>query len=114
MPLSARAFLHRLLQHVLSGGFQRVRQYGVLSRRSKVDLTDLRRVILKSLADVEPDLELQAWAPPVLRPRAENDGPLCPYFGALLQFEFFERIRPPPLWLSRPARIDTFISFTTL
>jgi hypothetical protein len=47
---------------------QKIRHNGFLSRRSNVDLDDVRDAILESLKDVEPDLELEAWTVPSLRP----------------------------------------------
>lgn len=54
-----------------------------------------------STRDVEPDLELEAWTVPSLRP-AEDDGPKCPICGGPLIFQSFQRIRPPPLNLRDP------------
>jgi hypothetical protein len=66
------------LQHVLPPRLQKIRHYGFLSRRSNIDLDDVRAAILESLKDVEPDLELEAWTVPSLRPAShsgEDDGP---------------------------------------
>ena len=68
------------------------RLHHFLSRRSNIDVRD---AILYSLRDVEPDLELEAWTIPPLRP-VEDDGPRCPNCGGPLVFERFHRIRPPP------------------
>ena len=54
--------LRRFLQHVL----QKIWHYGFLSRRSNIDLDDLRAVILESLRDAEPDLELEDCRVPPL------------------------------------------------
>jgi len=98
MRLPAFAFLHRFLQHVLPQRFHKVRHYGFLSRRSKTDLEVVRAAILRSLAEVEPDLELEDWHPPVLRSGSSKEtGPTCPSCGHPLTFESFHRIRPPPL-----------------
>ncbi len=48
------------------------------------------------MRDVEPDLELEDWSVPSLRP-AEDEGLRCPDCGGRLVFENFQRIRPPPL-----------------
>ena len=103
MTLSALEFLRRFLQHVLPRGLQRVRHYGFLSRTSKVDLDGLRSLILQTMADSEPDLELVEWTVPVLKPsRSESAGPLCPTCGSVLTFDTFIHIRPPPLeWRGR-------------
>ena len=94
------------LQHVLPPRLQKIRHYGFLSRRSNIDLDDVRAAILDSLKDIEPDLELEAWTVPSLRPAShsgEDDGPRCPTCGGPLVFEHFHRIRPPPLThASRP------------
>lgn len=100
MTLPVFEFLRRFLQHVLPKRLQKIRHYGFLSRCSKTDLDDVRAAILESLRDVEPDLELEAWKVPSLRPASrsgEDDGPRCPTCGGPLVFERFHRIRPPPL-----------------
>ena len=98
MPLPAMEFLRRFLQHVLPRGLQRVRHYGFLSRASKRDLDKLRSIILDTMADSDPDLELIDWTVPVLQPsRGDASGPLCPTCGSELTFDSFIRIRPPPL-----------------
>lgn len=89
-------FLRRFLQHVLPRRLQKIRHYGLLSRRSNIDLDEVRAAILESLRDIEPDLELEAWSVPSLRP-TEDDGPKCPSCGGRLIFQSFQRIRPPPL-----------------
>ena len=96
MKLPALEFLRRFLQHVLPRGHQRVRHYGFLSRASKTNLDELRAVILKTMQDSEPDLELIEWTVPVLR-SSTNEGPTCPDCGEPLTFVSFKRIRPPPL-----------------
>lgn len=101
MTLPVFEFLRRFLQHVLPRRLQKIRHYGFLSRRSNIDLDDLRAAILESLRDIEPDLELEDWSVPSLRPSgnaaSEDDGPRCPNCGGALIFERFHRIRPPPL-----------------
>ena len=101
MPLPVFEFLRRFLQHVLPRRLQKIRHYGFLSRRSNIDLDDVRAAILESLRDVEPDLELEDWRVPTLRPAgnasSDTDGPRCPTCGGRLIFEHFQRIRPPPL-----------------
>ena len=98
MTLPVFEFLRRFLQHVLPRRLHKIRHYGFLSRRANIDLDDLRAAILDSLRDVEPDLELEDWGVPSLRPfgnaAADADGPLCPTCGSRL---IFQRIRPPPL-----------------
>ena len=66
-------------------------------------LDALRSLILQTMIDSEPDLELVEWTVPVLKPtRCESDGPLCPECGSVLTFHAFIRIRPPPLeWRGR-------------
>jgi len=101
MTLPVFEFLRRFLQHVLPRRLQKIRHYGFLSRRSNIDLDDVRDAILDSLRDVEPDLELEDWRVPALRPfgnvSPDDDGPRCPNCGGRLIFERFHRIRPPPL-----------------
>jgi hypothetical protein len=113
MTLPVFEFLRRFLQHVLPRRLQKIRHYGFLSRRSNLDLDDVRAAILDSLRDVEPDLELEDWRVPPLRPfgnaASDDDGPRCPNCGGRLIFERFHRIRPPPLThraiLARPPAI---------
>ena len=118
MRLPVLEFLRRFLQHVLpqnpttGGGFQRVRHYGFLSRASKVDLDELRSTILQTTVDSEPDLELEEWKVPVLKP-STNDGPKCPTCGELLTFVSFIRIRPPPLEWRAPISTTTTTRFAT-
>ena len=67
MTLPVFEFLRRFLQHVLPKGLHKVRHYGFLSRRTSRDLDEVRAVILESLEDEEPDLELEAGSVPALR-----------------------------------------------
>jgi len=98
MRLPAFTFLHRFLQHVLPERFHKVRHYGFLSRRSKTDLDAVRAAILRSLEEIEPDLELEDWHPPSLRSgSSQQTQPTCPACGHPLTFDSFHRIRPPPL-----------------
>jgi hypothetical protein len=101
MTLPVFEFLRRFLQHVLPRRLQKIRHYGFLSRRANIDLDDVRAAILDPLRDVEPDLELEDWRVPTLRPfgnaASGDDGPCCPNCGGRLIFERFHRIRPPPL-----------------
>jgi len=101
MTLPVFEFLRRFQQHVLPRRLQKIRHYGFLSRRAKIDLDDVRAAILDSLRDVEPDLELEDWRVPTLRPignaASDADGPRCPNCGGRLIFQGFHRIRPPPL-----------------
>ena len=96
MTLPVFEFLRRFLQHVLPRGLHKVRHYGFLSRRSKTEPDDVRAAVLKTLAAIEPDLELETWTVPVLR-SVPDTGPVCPTCGSRLVFECFTRIRPPPL-----------------
>ena len=78
-------FLRRVLQHVLPRGLHKVRHYGFLSRRSRIDLEDVRAAIVDAQCVAVGDLELQQlpapweslapWPSPVLsRPAAEARG----------------------------------------
>ena len=78
-----------------------VRHQDFLSRRTSRDLDEMRAVMLESLESMEPNLELEAWLVPALRPFV-SDGPTCPDCSGQLVFERFHRIRPPPLeWCGR-------------
>ncbi len=76
-----------------AGFHMTIHQGGLLSHRSKIDLDDVRAAILDSLRDVEPDLELEDWRVPTLRPlgnaASDDDGPRCPNCGGRLIFERF-------------------------
>ena len=96
MTLPAFEFLRRFLQHVLPRGLHKVRHYGFLSRRSTTNLHDVRTAILQTLADIEPDLELEMWRVPTLC-SVKDAGPTCPDCGGRLMFECFTRSRPPLL-----------------
>ena len=105
MTLPVLEFLRRFLQHVLPRSLHKVRHYGFLSRRSQIDLEDVRAAILDAGCVAGADVELQLvpapWQRPSLsRPASEETGPTCPHCGGRLVFEQFLRIRPPPL----PAR----------
>ena len=90
MTLPAFEFRRRFLQHVLPRGLHKVRHYGFLSRRSTTNLHDVRTAILQTLADIEPDLELEMWRVPTLC-SVKNDGTTCPDCGGRLMFECFTR-----------------------
>jgi hypothetical protein len=45
MPLPAKEFLRRFLQHVLPQGFHKVRYYGLLSPRNRVTLKRLQLLL---------------------------------------------------------------------
>ena len=62
MTLPASEFVRRFLKHVLPCGKHRLRHYGFMSRRSQTDLDVARATSVKSLANVEPDLELDGWS----------------------------------------------------
>ena len=101
MTLPVLEFLRRFLQHVLPRGLHKVRHYGFLSRRSRIDLEDVRAAIVEARSVADADVELQQlpipWQRPVLsRPAAEASGSACPHCGGRLVFEQFHRIRPPP------------------
>ena len=85
---------------MLPSRLQKTRYYGFLSRHSKLSIDDIRHDIIESLRDIEPDLELEDWKVPSLRPpyHADKDTrPRCPTCGGRLIFESFHRTRPPPL-----------------
>ena len=106
MRLPVLEFLRRFLQHVLPRGFQRIRHYGFLSRRCRIDLNELRSQILAIRIEFDPDLELRPWGLPRLNSALDNSGPTCPDCGGELIFERFHRIRPPP-WNQWPASRTT-------
>lgn len=82
------------------GAIQQLSEYSRVRRASKTDLDELRSVILQTMIDSEPDLELVDWTVPVLT-SATGVGPKCPEHGTLLTFVSFLRPRTPPLpWRS--------------
>ncbi len=103
MRIPVLKFLHRFLQHVLPRGLHKLRHYGFLSRRSKIDPDDVRCAILQVREELDPDLELEDRTPPEVM-RSADRGLRCPVCDHPLTFESFTRIRPPPLeWRGRPA-----------
>ena len=83
------------LQHVLPRGLHRIRHHRLLSRRLMTALNVVRAAILKRLADVDPDLELEDRSVPILI-RRPDAGPRCPVYDHPQSLEYFTRIRPPP------------------
>ena len=60
--------------------------------------------ILRSIEDVEPDLELVGWTLPILRPVLDHGLP-CPQCGGPPVFPTFQYIRAPPLnWRGQTSR----------
>jgi hypothetical protein len=53
MTLSADEFMRRFLLHVLPRGFQRIRQFGLLSNRRRVELARCRQLLGASDQPVE-------------------------------------------------------------
>jgi hypothetical protein len=108
MALPVFEFLRRFLQHVLPHRLHKVRHYGFLSRRSAIEMDDVRAAIVQSQREFDSDVELQSlpvpWQRPSLARVADRDsGPTCPQCGGRLVFESFQRIRPPPLTECRSA-----------
>ena len=92
MPIESNIVIGGQCPHYMTW---RVRHYGFLGRTSKTDLDELR-IILRTMQDYEPDLELVEWTVPVLKSLID-DRPKCPACGEPLTFDSFIRIRPPPL-----------------
>jgi hypothetical protein len=86
--LSAQAFIHRFLQHVLPRGFVKVRYYGLLAPSNRSRLAQAKR-LLGNTAD-----------PPVEPQTSDQDGVqeekvvVCPHCGQPMQP--MQRIRPRP------------------
>jgi hypothetical protein len=82
MKLSAIEFVRRFLMHVLPSGFVRVRHYGILANRHRLEKLALCRAVL----GIEPTFQDQEDAPaPIATP--EHDSPMsptkvCPVCGA--------------------------------
>jgi len=72
MPLPAKEFLRRYLQHVLPQGFHKVRYYGLLSPRSRVTLKRLQLLLAERRRE---EAEKSADTPDP--PKAERRCPCC-------------------------------------
>ena len=84
--LSAEAFLHRFLQHVLPKGFVKVRYYGLFSRATPQRLAALRQQLQQQSAEtVEPPVP-RPPASPAPHPGAD-DGVRCPVCGQAMQVQ---------------------------
>ena len=88
MPLPAREFLRRYLQHVLPQGFHKVRYYGLLSPKNKVTLKRLQ-LLLEERRRVKEE-KSQETPPP---PKTERRCPCCE-----------EGVMVVIIWLPRNAR----------
>jgi hypothetical protein len=85
---------------VSSPALQKIQHYGFLSRRSKIDLDDVRsdsRFTERRRAGSGTRRLACADAAPCGNAASDADGPRCPNCGGRLIFERFHRIRPPPL-----------------
>jgi hypothetical protein len=98
MTLPAHEFLRRFLCHVLPGGFQRIRHYGLLASRNKSDLLAACRQALHVPAPPPPEKKttaewlLKLWGIDVTRcPRCGRGG--------------LERTELPPARISHAASI---------
>jgi hypothetical protein len=97
MTLSGVEFLRRWVQHVLPRGFVKVRQYGLLSNRSREERIGLCRRLLLSLVTLAA---LYAIVPIAAEPRR---GPVCPNCGGR-EWIVEGRFEPEPTPLGRPRR----------
>lgn len=106
MELSVTEFLRRYLQHVLPGGFHKVRHYGFLSSTSRVPLLLIRWLVALSNNDV---MELCRTEVLVTPPRPPLRCPSCG--GVMICTEIVLptgrrlRIRPPPGILPRVSAV---------
>jgi hypothetical protein len=83
LQLTAEAFLHRFLQHVLPRGLQRVRHFGWLSAAAKERFARVRALL--------------DWQPPQSLPAAAVFVPQCPCCQKPMQL--IGRLARPPPWL---------------
>jgi hypothetical protein len=79
MELEAEGFLHRFLQHVLPRGFQKVRHFGFMHKRSKWKPRWLSMLVTVSLSLVYV-LTVR------LEPKVTRKKPCCPVCGGELAF----------------------------
>jgi hypothetical protein len=84
--LSAEAFIHRFLQHVLPKGFVKVRYYGFFGSSVRPRLTALRQQLEQTALPL-PVSQKQTTEPPPART------PLCPQCGKAM---IFQRTVSPP------------------
>jgi len=86
---------------VLPRRLQKISHYGFLSLHSKLSINNVRDAIIDSLRNIQPDLEIEDWRVPTLRPcgnaASGHDSPRCPACGGRLVIQTFHRIRPPPM-----------------
>ena len=94
MTLDAMEFIRRFLQHVLPGGFQKVRHYGFLSPHSSIALEVVRWLVTVFLGALFV-LEAKRTAGPTTTP-----APRCPACGGPMSILGFV---PAPM----PAVFDT-------
>ena len=79
MTVTAEEFIRRFLQHVLPGGFQKVRHYGFAHPRQRIDCEWLKMLVTVTLNAV---YVLDVVAPPW----PVRHGPACPHCGAELTY----------------------------
>jgi hypothetical protein len=76
MALDVIEFMRRFLQHVLPTGFMKVRYFGFMNPRCKVDIETIRGLIELSYGFFlsQPEIEIEPWEPPT-----------CPHCGGSLK-----------------------------
>jgi hypothetical protein len=87
MTVTAEEFIRRFLQHVLPKGFQKVRHFGFMNKRSKVSLTWLSMLVTVTLNMVYV-LTVASSTPPA-KPAWS-----CPHCGG--QLRYVGRLGPEP------------------
>ena len=91
MPLPAKEFLRRYLQHVLPQGFHKVRYYGLLSPRNRVTLKRLQ-LLLDERRREEAAKIVDTPAPP----KAERRCPCCEEGRMVIVSWLPKKARSPP------------------
>jgi hypothetical protein len=91
LTLDAVEFLRRFMLHILPGGFQRLRHFGLLATRVRQTKRTQCRTRVRQQAGVPPALRVEAQAPP----GQEDRGMVCPACqrGRLA---WVETLHPPP------------------
>jgi hypothetical protein len=82
MELSASEFLRRFLLHVLPGGLERIRHYGILSNRHRHDHLVLCRMLLTGAGPVQAESQSAATVPTTECSESITATQVCPQCGA--------------------------------
>lgn len=82
ISLAAMEFMHRFLQHVLPGGFMKIRYYGFMSPGSPVNVRDVG-------ASIEQAYKIASEKIPISKTEDKASAPCCPDCRGILIFKCF-------------------------